>query len=159
MKQLIVAILFTLTAGFILPAVTGADKASAQIVTTLTPIAANDTLTNADTALFYICTNATAAATFSSTNSIADNISRSIGIRLTRLSGTAAGSATFAGSIDATNWTTINTDTFTNGAENSLVYNMRASSGDLLYKYYRVTVITSGTVSAIPRVYYLRRSN
>ena len=121
---------------------------------TLTPTAANDTLTNADTAWVYIST-----AGGSVTTGIADNISRAVEMKFTKLSGTAAGSFALEGTIDGTNWVQISTDTFTNITTNLKVYSLRNSVGDLQYKQYRGVFITSGTVTGIPVLYYLRRSN
>jgi hypothetical protein len=153
MKKFLCIASMLFIASAIIPSLSRTNGAHAQIVTTLTPTAADDTLTNADTANIYIST-----ALGSTTTAVADNISRSVEVLLTKLSGTAAGSAKLQGTIDGTNWVTIATDTFTNVTSNVFVYAMR-SNGDLLYKQYRVQVITSGTVSAIPKVYFLRRSN
>jgi hypothetical protein len=152
MKKILSLLLLATLFLIVLPSVT--EKANAQIVTTLTPTAADDTLTNADTANVYI-----SAGLGSTTTAIADNISRSVECLLTKLSGTAAGSVKLQGTIDGTNWVTISSDTFTNITANVFVYEMRTTPGNLIYKQYRVQFITSGTVSAIPKVYYLRRSN
>jgi hypothetical protein len=154
MKKFLFISCMLFIASAIVPSLSRTNAAQAQIVTTLTPTAADDTLTNGDTANIYISTGLG-----STTTAVADNISRSIEILVTKLSGTAAGSVKLQGTVDGTNWVTISTDTLTNTTSNVFVYNMRASSGDLLYKQYRAQVITSGTVSAIPKVYYLRRSN
>lgn len=154
MKRNIIFLLFSFLLCTIVPSLPESNQAKAQIVTTLVPIAANDTLTDADTAWVYIST-----AGGSTTTGVADNISRSIQIVLTRLSGTAAGSFTLEGTIDGTNYITIATDTFTNAVTNTKSYSLRNSVGDLQYKIFRGVFITSGTVSAIPKVYYLRRSN
>jgi hypothetical protein len=152
MKKILSLLLLATTFLVVLPTVT--NKAHAQIVTTLTPTAADDTLTNADTANVYVSTGLGATTT-----AVADNISRSVECLLTKLSGTAAGSVKLQGTIDGSNWVTISTDTFTNITSNVFVYEMRTTAGNLVYKQYRVQFITSGTVSAIPKVYYLRRSN
>lgn len=153
-KSLAIAALFTAILLLFIPAVTHTNDARAQLVTTLIPTAADDTLTNADTANVYI-----SSGIGSTTTAIADNIAKSVECLLTKLSGTAAGSVKLQGTVDGTNWVTLSTDTFTNIAANVFVYAMRSSTGDLIYKQYRVQFITSGTVSAIPKVYFLRRSN
>jgi hypothetical protein len=161
MKKLISALLL-LAALVVAPTFFESNDAKAQLTATLTPIAANDTLTNADTAWVYIVAgNTTAAQTFSSTASIADNISRAVTVRITKVSGTVAGTVTFQGSNDATNCETIDTvSTLTNVADQTFTYDMRTGGGgSMLYKYFRVVAISSGTNVQIPRVYYLRRSN
>ena len=129
------------------------EYSNAQIVKELTPAAADDTLTNADTAYVYI-----SAGLGSNASAIAEANGISVAARLTRLSGTAAGSVALQGSVDGTNWEQIDTDNFTNAVTNHFVYSLRGASGDLLYKQYRLVFITSGTVSAIPKGYYLRRN-
>lgn len=160
MKRLLLFAVMALFVSAVLPTIFGSNEAKAQIVTTLTPIAANDTLTDTDTAWVYITTNSNASKTFSSTNSVADNISRAITVRVTKVSGTVAGSATFSGSNDAVNWETIGTAlTLTDVAEQVKTFDMRTAGGDMLYKYFRVVFLCSGTNVHIPKVYYLRRSN
>lgn len=154
MKKSILFAILAIALSFVIPAVVHTNEAKAQIVMTLTPVAADDTLTNADTATVYI---STAGGTVST--GVADNISRSVEFRFTKLSGTPAGSFTLYGTIDGTNWVSISTDTLTNSTENVKVYSMRNSVGDLAFKQYKGVFITSGTVSGIPRLYYLRRSN
>ncbi len=154
MKKFLLLAVLACTCILVIPTLTQSNEAKAQIVTTLTPIAANDTLTDADTAYIYISTGLG-----SNTSAVADNISRSIEILTTKLTGTAAGSVALQGTIDGTNWVTISTDTMTTSTTQVFVYGMRNSVGDLQFKQYRGRVITSGTVTLIPKVYYLRRSN
>lgn len=160
MKKLFAVIgLFALFA-FVAPTVFKNNEAKAQLVTTLTPIAANDTLTNADTAWVYITTSTAHSQTFSANNSVADNISVSVTVRAIKVSGTVAGSVTFEGSNDGTNWETIGTAlTLSNVADQVKTFDMRSTSGKLIYKHYRAVFISSGTNVHIPKVYYLRRSN
>lgn len=156
----ILAIATLMLFAFIAPVITHQSEAKAQLTTVLTPIADNDTLTNTDTAWVYITTSTTASQTFSSTASIADNISAAVTLRITKVSGTVAGTATLEGSNDATNWETIGSAyTVTNVADQVKTFDLRSSSGRLIYKYYRCVFISSGTNVQIPKVYYLRRSN
>ena len=160
MKKLILLSFFAALAIFVVPSVTHTNEAKAQLVTVLTPIAADDTLTNADTAIVYITTSGTYSKTYNSTNSIADNISRSVTVKVTKVSGTVAGSATFSGSNDGSNWETIGSAlTLTDVADQVKTFDMRSAGGDLLFRYYRVVFLSSGTNVQIPSVYYLRRSN
>ncbi len=149
--HLLIAAILLLAISFVAP-----TQANAQDVKTIIPTPADDTLTNADTATVYI-SNATSGVGSVST-AVAESSARSVECLLTKLSGTAAGSVKLQGSVDGTNYITISTDTFTNITSNVFVYSMRSSTGDLIYKQYRVQFITSGTVSAIPKVYYLRRN-
>jgi hypothetical protein len=158
MKKLVAILSLFVIVSFVIPSLT--QKAEAQIVTTLTPVAANDTLTNTDTAWIWIVPDQVNSKTFSSTNSVADNISASVTVRAIKVSGTVAGSVTFQGSNDATNWETIGTAlTLTNVADQVKTFEMRGSGGKMLYKYFQAVFISSGTNVHIPKVYYLRRSN
>jgi hypothetical protein len=161
MKKLILFTLLALAATFVLPTITHSNEAKAQIVTTLIPVAANDTLTNTDTAWVYVCTSATDSKTFSANRSIADNISRSVTMRVIKVSGsTIAGKIRFEGSNDGTNWELIDTAyTVTNSADQAYTLPMRATNGDLLFTYYRGVFYSSGTQVVIPKLYYVRRSN
>jgi hypothetical protein len=126
----------------------------AQLVTTLTPTAVNDTLTNADTAWVYI-----SAGLGSNTSAAVEASGVMVRAKMTRLSGTLAGSVTLEGNTGSGDWKQIATDNFTNAASNVFDYSLRNSVGYLQYVQYRLVFITSGTVSAIPKGYYLRRSN
>lgn len=144
----------------VVPSLFKSNEAKSQIVTTLTPIAANDTLTNTDTAWVYVTTSLTHSKTFSSTNSVADNISRSVTARVIKVSGTVAGTFTLEGSNDATNWETISSAyTVTNVADQVKTFDLRSAGGDLLFKYFRGVFISSGTNVQIPTLLYNRRSN
>lgn len=154
MKKFFLLAILACTVSVLAPTLFESNDAKAQIVTTLTPIAANDTLTNADTAWIYIST-----AGGSVTTGVADNISRSVQFLFTKLSGTAAGSFTLEGTIDGTNWVAISTDTLTDVTSNVKVYSVRDSGGQLLFKQLRGVIITSGTVTGIPKIHLLRRSN
>lgn len=159
MKKLFLLAAMLFTATVIVPNLFTSNEAKAQIVTELVPIAANDTLTNTDTAWVWITTSLTHSKTFNSTNSIADNISRSVTVRAVKVSGTVAGSVTFQGSNDGVNWETIGTAlTLTDVANQVKTFEMR-SSGQLLFRYYQAVFISSGTNVHIPKVYYNRRSN
>lgn len=153
MKKLIIILLMALTATLVIPSVI--NEAKAQIVTTLSPTAVNDTLTNTDTAWVYISTSGGSVTT-----GIADNISRSVTLRVIEVSGTTAGTITFQGTVDGTNWQTIDTViTLTNVADQAWTVDMRSASGSLIFKQYRAVFIMSGTQVVVPKVYYLRRSN
>lgn len=159
MKKLILFALLAFTTAIITPTIFKSDQAQAQIVNVLTPVAANDTLTNTDTAWVWITIDPTYSKTFSTTGSITDNIGRSITVRVTKVSGTVAGTVALQGSNDATNWETIGTAlTLTNVADQVKTFDMR-SGGVLIYKYYQALFLCSGTNVQIPKVYYLRRSN
>lgn len=151
MKKLFFLVAALLTLSFVSQKI---NPVHAQIVTTLTPTAANDTLTNADTAWVYV-----SRGDGSNSSAVIESQAVSVEALLTRASGTAAGSIALEGSIDGTNWKQIATDTFTNAVTNHFVYSLKNSVGELQYKQYRLVFITSGTVSAIPKGYYLRRSN
>jgi len=62
---------------------------------------------------------------------------------VTKTSGTVAGSAILYASLDNSNWTAIGSDTLTlaNQATNFHLWHVTSS----LYRYYRITVLTSGT--------------
>lgn len=159
MKKTLFLSLMTI-ALFAMPAVFKSNEAKGQLTTVLTPIAANDTLTNTDTAWVYVTTNSTASKTFSSTASVTDNISRSVTVRVVKVSGTVAGSVTVQGSNDATNWETVGSAlTLTDVADQVKTVELRSLSNNLIFKYYRALFLCSGTNVHIPSVYYLRRSN
>jgi hypothetical protein len=159
MKKFILLTLLAFAASFVLPSFFETNEAKAQLVTTLIPIAANDTLTDTDSAWVYIATTTANAQTFSTSGSVADNISRAVTVRITKIDGTVAGSASLQGSNDGVNWETIGTAlTLTNVADQVKTFDMR-SSGSLIFKYYRAQFLSSGTNRQIPKVYFLRRSN
>jgi hypothetical protein len=147
----------TLLVSFIMAAsfVAIPEKSNAQILKTLTPEAANDTLTNTDTAWVYI-----SAGLGSSSSSLIESNAISVEALVTKISGTVAGTVALEGNIDGTNWKAIGSaDALTNTATQLFVYNLRNSTGHLQYRQYRLVFITSGTNSVIPKAYYLRRSN
>ncbi len=67
--------------------------------------------------------------------------SNTIAVTIHRNSGTVAGTITFAGSNDSSSYTTLNTVSMTDVADNTYT---RTYSG---WNYYRITVATSGTMS------------
>lgn len=76
-----------------------------------------------------------------------------IGIQalVTRVSGTAAGSAFVQGSLDGTNWVSVSdTLTFTNVASQTKIWAIATP----VYEYYRVQFSSNGTVVAVPKVRY-----
>jgi hypothetical protein len=155
MKKYFSFLLLAISLAILGPTITKSNNASAQLVTTLYPEAVNDTLTNVDTAWVYISTGLG-----SSTNGVADNISRAVEAHVTKISGTVAGTVAFEGSIDGTNWEVIgSTYTITNVATQIKTFPMRNANGDLVYKQYRLVFYSTGTQVIVPKVYYLRRSN
>ncbi|MBE2229944.1 MAG: hypothetical protein IAE96_04785 [Chitinophagaceae bacterium] len=159
MKKFILLVLLTFTVSAILPTLFKVNEAKAQLVTTLKPEAANDTLTNADTAIVYL--NATARSTGDTlSSSVLDNIARSVTIYGKTVSGNPSNSRAYLqGSVDGTNYTTLDSLVFTNTTYNYKTYALRASNGDLLYKTYRVAFYNAPTSVVVPKLYYLRRSN
>ena len=124
----------------------GINSARGQSMT-MQVIAAEDTLTNADTARF----NAQITGAYSLT----------FGIKGVRLSGTAAGSIALYGSYDGINYRQVTTstelvafqaDTLVNVAEQVHYYFLPHN----IFRYYRVDYIASGTVSLKPTatIYY-----
>jgi hypothetical protein len=103
-------------------------------------ITSTDTLVNTDTAYISLPT--------------ATGGYYAVGIQavVTKVSGTAAGTAIIQGSLDGTNYVTIGTDTltFTNVTTNTKVWEITPS----VYQYHRVRFISSGTVVEIPKVRY-----
>ena len=128
-------------------------QSHAQRVTTLTPTAAKDTITNTDTAYIYIWSGAG-----SSSSGVADGASMSVQSYVKKVSGTAAGYINFQGTIDGTNWKTIATDTLANSTTQTFVQSMRNSAGLLQYLQYRMVFYSTGTWVGVPKLYYLRRS-
>jgi hypothetical protein len=125
----------------------------AQRVTTLTPTAADDTLTNTDTATVYI-----SAGLGSNSSAVIESEAVSIRAKITRLSGTLAGVISLEGNTSTGDWKTIASDTLSNAASATYDYGLKNSVGELQYVQYRLVFKTSGTVSAIPKGYYVRRS-
>jgi hypothetical protein len=72
-----------------------------------------------------------------------------------KVSGTVAGNAIFEGSIDGTNWVTLQTTALTDVAVNTITFTPTALS----FAQYRIRVTTSGTckINTI-RGHYLKRS-
>jgi hypothetical protein len=129
------------------------NTSNAQLVTTLAPTAADDTLTNADTAYIYISTGVG-----SNSSAITEASAVSVRAHLKKLSGTAAGSIALQGNTSTGDWTQISAGTFTNTTSQVFDYSLRNSVGQLQYVQYRLVFITSGTVSAVPKAYLLRRN-
>lgn len=108
----------------------------------LLPLIAGDTVVNTATVNKQI----TASAGYSA-----------VGVQavITKISGTVAGTATFQGSLDNTNWETIGSAfTMTNVATQAKLF---VQSGGSPYHYYRVSFVGSGTMSASVRIYYVVR--
>lgn len=72
-----------------------------------------------------------------------------------KVSGTVAGNAIFEGSVDGTNYVTLQTTALTDVAVNTITYTPTALS----FSFYRIRVTTSGTckINTI-RGHYLKRS-
>jgi hypothetical protein len=101
----------------------------------LTVLAADDTLVNVQTG--YLTT------TLSGSYAVV-----SFQLVFTRVSGTAAGTATLEGSHDGTNYSTIHATsvTLTNVASQSAIWTIAPSN----VPYYRIKIVTSGTQVSIP---------
>lgn len=105
---------------------------------------AKDTLTDAGTVYAYLAPQ----GLITSTGAGIEGGYTSLGIKLTltRLSGTAAGSATLQVSNDFVNWSThpsASVFTLTNVAAQTAIW----AIGDIDFKYYRIIVTGSGTQS------------
>jgi hypothetical protein len=159
MKKLFAVIgLFALFA-VVLPSMEKSNQANAQIVTTLTPEAANDSLTNTDTAVIYLKATHTSTGDTAS-NSVLDNISRSITISYKKVSGDPSSVRGYLqGTVDNVNWTTLDSLVVANQTENVKTVSLRATNGDLLFWKYRIQFLASGTQVGVPKGYLLRRSN
>jgi hypothetical protein len=114
------------------------QKAHGQIVKQVTITAADDTLTNADTATVSLSFD----GSFKSVQGLVDKIS-----------GTVAGSVTFQGqTLDGATWADIDALTLTNVASQ---YKLFAVPSPRTYKAYRLRIITSAGV-VVPKVFTLR---
>ena len=78
-----------------------------------------------------------------------------VSFTVTRLSGTAAGSAAFQYSIDGSNWITDSTFTLSNAASQTFSF----TKTSIPFSAYRVRLITSGTVTARGKGWLLYRKN
>ena len=163
MKKFITFLSLIMIVSIALPTVLKSNEAKAQITYLLRPTAADDTLTNTQSGTVYIGTTQ-AQAILSTT--VADNITRSATVVITKVSGTVAGTVTFYGSNDGTNYTAITGTlggaaalTLTDVATQQVTFPLRATNGDLLFKHYKVIIASTGTDVIIPKVYVLRRSN
>lgn len=159
MKKLFAVIgLFALFA-FVAPTVFKANEAKSQLVTTLKPEAANDTLTNTDTAIIYLSATARSTGDTVSTSTL-DNIARSITMSGKKVSGTATSSKIYLeATVDGITYTKLDSLTLGSGTENVKTVSLRDSSGNLLYKTYRLYCLSAGTCVWVPKGYLLRRSN
>lgn len=132
MKKLLFALTIALTLSVFM---TESVKAQSSVL-----VSSTDTLTNADTANISLPT--------------ATGGYYAVGIQavVTKVSGTAAGTAIIQGSLDGTNWVNIGTDTltFANQTINTKVWAITPS----VYQYHRVRFISSGTTVLIPKVRY-----
>jgi hypothetical protein len=115
------------------------NHSDAQIIKQLTVAAADDTLTNADTA--------TVVLSF-------DGSFKSVEAQVVKISGTVAGTATFQGqTLDGGTWADIDALTLTNVADQ---YKLFSVPNPRTYKAYRIRIITSGTTVVIPKVWTCR---
>lgn len=111
----------------------------AQIVKNLSISAADDTLTNADTATVVLSL---------------DGSAKSVEGLVTKVSGTVAGTVTFQGlTPDGGTWVDIDALTLTNTASQ---YKLFSISTPRIYAGYRLRFITSGTTVVVPKAYLLR---
>lgn len=114
------------------------QQSHAQIVKQQTIAAADDTLTNADTATVILSL---------------DGTFKSVEAEVVKISGTVAGTATFQGqTLDGGTWADIDALTLTNVADQ---YKLFAVPNPRTYKAYRVRIITSTGV-VIPKVFTCR---
>lgn len=130
MKKLIMVLLIAVTAF-----IASESKAQSSVLVNTT-----DTLTNTDTVYISLPT--------------ATGGYYAVGIQavVSRVSGTAAGTAIIQGSLDGINYVDISTDTltFTNVATNTKIWAITPS----VYQFHRVKFTSSGTVVAVPKVRY-----
>ena len=108
---------------------------------TVFPLIAGDTLTNADTVNKVF----TATAGYSA-----------LGVQpvVSKLSGTVAGKVYLWASLDGTNYVKTDSLTLSDQTTNTTVW---GKTGGVPFVYYKVQAISSGTVSAKVRVYYVER--
>lgn len=144
MKNFIILTLLAFAASIAVPSIIETNKANAQLVTLFKPAPAKDTLSNTDNTSFAIQ---------------ADNISRSLELYALRRSGNIGTSYMILQGQINEEWYNLDTLTCTDKAVNSKVVNLRPYGGSLLYKNYRVSCVSAGTVSWEPRAYLFRRSN
>ena len=102
---------------------------------------ANDTVTDTGTATM-------ATVKFSTANSV------SVVIKTTQLTGTIAGSIVFQGSIDGTNYATIDTNTYTPTDAGTYAWTNTTTTNYPAYRYYRLLWTGSGTQSSKLEGYY-----
>ena len=113
--------------------------ADAQIIRNLTIAAADDTLTNADTA--YV--------TLSLDQSV-----KSVEGLVTKVSGTVAGTIVLQGkSLDGGSWEAIETLNLTDAASQYKIFPITTPR---IYAAYRIRFITTGTSVVVPKAYLLR---
>lgn len=129
MKKMILIVLVALSFAF---------NTNAQVYST--SVALGDTVVNTAT----VSKQFTASAGYSA-----------IGVQaiITKISGTVAGTATFQGSIDNTNWETIGSAYTITDASQAKAFTQIGNP----YQYYRVKFTGSGTMSASVRIYYVLR--
>lgn len=130
------------------------NTSHAQLVTTLAPTAADDTLSDTDTAYVYI-----SSGIGSNSSAITDATAISVRAHIKRVSGTAAGTVSLQGNTGSGDWNEISAGTLTNTASQAFDFSLRNSAGKLQYVQYRLVFTTTGTVSAVPKAYLLRRNN
>lgn len=159
MKKLFAVIGLFAFFAVVAPSVLKTNEAKSQLVTTLKPEAANDTLTNTDTAYIYLSATARSTGDTVSTSTL-DNIARSITMSGKKVSGTATSSKIYLqATVDGINYTSLDSLTLGSGTENVKTVSLRDSSGSLIYKTYRLYCLSAGTCVWVPKGYLLRRSN
>jgi len=159
MKKLFAVIGLFAFFAVVAPSVLKTNEANSQLVTTLKPEAANDTLTNADTGYIYLSATARSTGDTVSTSTL-DNIARSITMSAKKVSGDPSSARIYLqGTVDGTNYTTLDSLVIANQTNNVKTVALRSSDGSLLYKTYRLYCLSAGTCVWVPKGYLLRRSN
>jgi len=137
MKNFIRAFLFSLL--IVAVATIPVTQAHAQIVTKVTVV--KDSTVSTDTTVLKLAL---------------DNNTKSVEFHATKVSGTVAGKVYLQGTVDGTNWDTVDSLTYANQATNYKVFSLT----HLTYAQYRFQAIGSGSNKIKPIVAYIhRRSN
>ncbi|MGN6476320.1 MAG: hypothetical protein ACTHKV_03770 [Flavipsychrobacter sp.] len=141
MKNLFVLFLAMLTLAF---TSRYTHTAKAQIVKSITIVAADDTLADTDTAIVVIpVVNNTVSAT----------------VNVDKVSGTVAGTVYLEATVDNITYDKLDSLTLANQAVNNKTFNLHGGNNKLMYASYRFEFITSGTQKCKPKVYTTRRSD
>ncbi len=117
-------------------------SARSQVVQSFPHVPETDTLVNADTVYKVFPIIGTKDKLFA------------IQPVVTKVSGTMAGTSFLQASLDGTNWVSVDSLTVTDVSVNTKLISIE----DPKYAYYRFLFRTSGTVKAVPRLYYWLRN-